>query len=402
MGIYLDNAATARTRPEVVEAMLPYFTEQYGNPSSLHEYGLYGKKAMQEARARIAELLGCGTHEICFTSGGTEADNMAIKGYCEANASKGKHIITSVVEHHAVLHTCQYLERHGYSVTYLPVDDNGVISLQQLERAIRPDTVLISIMFANNEIGTIMPVREIGAIAKAHGVAFHCDAVQAVGHCHIVPKELGITMLSMSGHKIGGPKGVGFLYVEDGTRLESFMHGGAQERRWRAGTENVPGIIGLAKAMECAYQSMEQTEKHLKRLSEHLRNRVLQEIPCVRINGVNHFGIEEGKRLRGNLSFSFAYVEASSLLVFLDMEGVHCSGGSACTSASSKPSHVLEAIGLPDGLVKGTIRITLSEENTLAEMDFVAEALKKNVAKLREMNPEYRSRNRGPHRFPMR
>ncbi len=402
MSIYLDNAATARTRPEVVEAMLPYFSEQYGNPSSLHEYGLNGKKAMQEARARIAELLGCGAHEICFTSGGTEADNMAIKGFCEANAAKGKHIITSAVEHHAVLHTCQYMERHGYTVTYLPVDDNGLISLQQLERAIRPDTVLISIMYANNEIGTIMPIREIGAIAKAHGVAFHCDAVQAIGHCRIVPKELGITMLSMSGHKIGGPKGVGFLYVEDGTRMESILHGGAQEKRWRAGTENVPGIIGLAKAMECAYASMSQTEKHLKQLSEHLRNRVLQEIPCVRINGVNRFDIEEGKRLRGNLSFSFAYVEASSLLVFLDMEGVHCSGGSACTSASSKPSHVLEAIGLPDGLVKGTIRITLSEDNTMAEMDFVAEALKKNVAKLREMNPEYRSRNRGPHRFPMR
>ncbi len=395
MGIYLDNGATTQTRKEVVDAMLPYFTEQYGNPSSLHEYGLHSKKALQEARTKVAELLGCNNHEIYFTSGGTEADNWAIKGYCEANISKGHHIITSAVEHHAILHTCQYLEKRGYSVTYLPVDDNGVISLQQLRQAIRPDTVLISIMYANNEIGTIMPVREIGEIAGAHGIAFHCDAVQAIGHCDIRPKELGITMLSMSGHKIGGPKGVGFLYVQEGTRMEPLLHGGAQEKQWRAGTENVPGVVGLAKAMECAYASREASEVHLQKLAEYLRNRVLQEIPCARINGVNRFSMDANARLRGNLSFSFAYVEASSLLVFLDMEGIHCSGGSACTSASSKPSHVLEAIGLPDGLVKGTIRITLSADNTMQEMDIVAEALKRNVAKLRDMNPEYKRRNRG-------
>lgn len=395
MGIYLDNGATTQTRKEVVDAMLPYFTEQYGNPSSLHEYGLQGKKALQEARTQVAELLGCNNHEIYFTSGGTEADNWAIKGYCEAHASVGRHIITTAVEHHAVLHTCRYMEKQGYTVTYLPVDDNGVISLQQLERSIRPDTVLISIMYANNEIGTIMPVREIGAIAGAHGVAFHCDAVQAIGHCDIRPKELGITMLSMSGHKIGGPKGVGFLYVHDGTRMEPLLHGGAQEKQWRAGTENVAGVVGLAKAMECAYASREASEAHLQKLAEYLRNRVLQEIPCARINGVNRFAVDADARLRGNLSFSFAYVEASSLLVFLDMEGIHCSGGSACTSASSKPSHVLEAIGLPDGLVKGTIRVTLSADNTMQEMDMVAEALKRNVAKLRDMNPEYKRRNRG-------
>ncbi len=394
MGIYLDNGATTRTKREVVDAMLPFFTEQYGNPSSLHEYGLASKRAMQEAREQIAECFGCHNHELYFTSGGTEADNMAIRGYCEAHVSEGKHIITTKVEHHAVLHTCRYLERHGYSVTYLPVDDTGAISLQQLEHSIRPDTVLISIMYANNEIGTMMPVHEIGRIAKSRGIAFHCDAVQAVGHTVIHPEELGITMLSMSGHKIGGPKGIGLLYVKEGTKLEPLLYGGAQEKTMRAGTENVPGIVGLAKAMVLAQAGMQEREEYLRRMAEYLRRRVLMEIPCVRINGANDFTVSKDLRLRGNLSFSFAYIEAASLLVFLDMEGIHCSGGSACTSASSKPSHVLEAIGLPDGLVKGTIRITLSEDNTMQEMDAVAEALKRNVAKLREMNPEYIARNR--------
>ncbi len=388
MGIYLDNAATRAMRPEVVEAMMPYFAEQYGNPSSLHEFGLKAKKALQEARGEVARRLECKPHEVYFTSGGTEADNWAIQGYLRANPDKGSHIITSAVEHHAILHTCQYLEKQGYTVTYLPVDENGVVSVERLRAAIRPETALISIMYANNEIGTVMPIPQIGALAKLHGIAFHCDAVQAVGHFRIAPEELGITMLSASAHKIGGPKGMGFLYVKDGTKMEPLLYGGAQEKRLRAGTENVAGAVGLAKAMEVVYEKMKENEVHLRDLSQHLVRRVMREIPYVKLNGTADF--TNGGRHRGIVSLSFAYVEASALLVYLDMQGIHCSGGSACTSASGAPSHVIQALGLPPTLVNGTVRISLDENNTIQEMDEVAAALREIVARLREMSEEYK------------
>lgn len=381
--IYLDNAATTKTKKEVVEAMLPYFCENYGNPSSI--YGLAGisKKAITQARDQIASALNCESKEIYFTAGGSESDNWAIKETALAYANKGKHIITSKIEHHAVLHTCQYLEKNGYEVTYLDVDEMGVVKLQELKAAIRPDTILISIMYANNEIGTIQPIKEIGEIAKEHGVLFHTDAVQAFGQLPIDVKELNIDMLSASGHKLNGPKGIGFLYIKNGLKLHSFIHGGAQERHRRAGTENVPGIVGLGKAVSLAFATMEERTKKEIELRDYLLNRVMAEIPYTRING------HRKNRLPNNANFSFQFIEGESLLIMLDMKGICASSGSACTSGSLDPSHVLLAIGLPHEIAHGSLRLTLGEDTTKEEIDFTIEAMKEIVAKLRAMSPLY-------------
>ncbi|NLY47555.1 MAG: cysteine desulfurase NifS [Clostridiales bacterium] len=381
--IYLDNAATTKTRPEVVEAMLPYFGELYGNPSSVYEFSALSKKALDESRATIASALGCDGSEIYFTSGGTEADNWALIATAEAYEQKGKHIITSKIEHHAVLHTCEYLEKRGFEVTYIDVDENGIVKLDQLEKAIRPTTTLISIMFANNEIGTIQPIKEIGEIAKKHNVLFHTDAVQAFGQLEINVKDLGIDMLSASAHKLNGPKGIGFLYIRKGVKIRSFIHGGAQERGRRAGTENVPYAVGFAKAVEIAVKTMkERTEKELQ-LRDYLIKRILSEIPYTRLNG------HRTKRLPNNANFSFQFIEGESLLIMLDMKNICASSGSACTSGSLDPSHVLLAIGLPHEIAHGSLRLTLSHENTFEELDYTVEVIKETVEKLRKMSPLY-------------
>lgn len=388
--IYFDNAATTRTEPEVLEAMLPYFVEEYGNPSSLHEYGLHAKKAVSEARMTIAELLGCKPNEIFFTSGGTEADNWAIKGTClarEAGNAEEKspgHIVTTAIEHHAVLHTCRFLEKRGYAVTYLPVDELGRISLTELANALRPDTFLISVMYANNEVGTVQPVGEIAELARQRGVAFHTDAVQAAGHFEEKLSTSGITFLSASAHKFGGPKGVGFLYVREGTKLVPLLHGGAQEQQMRSGTENVPGIVGMAKALELTMKKRREREKKVAELRDYFAGRLLAEIPMSRRNG------DPEECLSGNLNMSFAGVQASSLLVFLDMAGIHCSSGSACTSASSGASHVLLAMGLSDQWINGSVRMTLSEHNTKEQVDYAVEKMREFVAKLRDQNPAWK------------
>ena len=381
--IYLDNAATTKTRPEVVEAMLPYFTEFYGNPSSIYTFSAKSKEAVTKAREIIADSLGVKSNEIYFTAGGSEADNWALVAAAEAYEAKGKHIITSKIEHHAILHTCEYLEKRGYEVTYLDVDENGVVKLDELKKAIRPDTILISIMFANNEIGTIEPIKEIGAIAKEHGILFHTDAVQAYGHVPISADEYNIDMLSASGHKINGPKGIGFLYIRKGVKIRSFIHGGAQERRRRAGTENVPGIVGFGKAVQLAMDEMEERTKKEVEMREYLMEKVLREVPFTRING------SRTSRLPNNINFVFQFIEGESLLIKLDMAGICGSSGSACTSGSLDPSHVLLAIGLPHEIAHGSLRLTLSEENTMEEMDITADKIKEIVAYLRELSPLY-------------
>lgn len=381
--IYLDNAATTKTRPEVVETMLPYFTESYGNPSSVYEFSGISKKAITGARETIANALGAKSNEIYFTAGGSEADNWALIATAEAYESKGKHIITSKIEHHAVLHTCEYLEKRGFEVTYLDVDETGVIKLEELKKAIRPDTILISIMFANNEIGTIEPIKEIGQIAKEHGVLFHTDAVQAFGHVPINVDEYNIDMLSASGHKINGPKGIGFLYIRTGIKSRSFVHGGGQERKRRAGTENVPGIVGFGKAVELAIAEMDERIQKETDLREYLMNRVMDEIPYTRING------HRKNRLSNNVNFAFQFIEGESLLIMLDMKGICGSSGSACTSGSLDPSHVLLAIGLPHEIAHGSLRLTLDQVNTREEMDYVVESMKEIVDKLRSMSPLY-------------
>ena len=381
--IYLDNAATTKTRPEVVEAMLPYFTEFYGNPSSVYTFSAKSKEAVTKAREIIADSLGVKSNEIYFTAGGSEADNWALVAAAEAYEAKGKHIITSKIEHHAILHTCEYLEKRGYEVTYLDVDENGVVKLDELKKAIRPDTILISIMFANNEIGTIEPIKEIGAIAKEHGILFHTDAVQAYGHVPISADEYNIDMLSASGHKINGPKGIGFLYIRKGVKIRSFIHGGAQERRRRAGTENVSGIVGFGKAVQLAMDEMEERTKKEVEMREYLMEKVLREVPFTRING------SRTSRLPNNINFAFQFIEGESLLIKLDMAGICGSSGSACTSGSLDPSHVLLAIGLPHEIAHGSLRLTLSEENTMEEMDITADKIKKIVAYLRELSPLY-------------
>lgn len=381
--IYMDNAATTKTAPEVVEAMLPYFTEYYGNPSSVYELAGISKKAVNEAREKIADVIGAKANEIYFTAGGTEADNWAIKEAYEAYRDKGNHIITTKVEHHAVLHTCQWLEKQGAKVTYLDVDENGRIRLEDLEKAITPETILISIMAANNEIGTLMPVKEIGMIAKEHGILFHTDAVQAFGQIPLNVDECHIDMLSSSGHKINGPKGIGCLYIRKGLKLRSLIHGGAQERKRRAGTENVPAIVGYGVAAQRAAQSMEERTERERQVRDYMIEKIEKEIPYCRLNG------HRTLRLPNNVNFSFRFIEGESLLIMLDMEGICASSGSACTSGSLDPSHVLLAIGLPHEIAHGSLRLTLSEENTEEEMDFVAESIKEIVARLRNMSPLY-------------
>ena len=381
--IYLDNAATTKTAPEVVKAMLPYFSEHYGNPSSIYSLGTESKKAVSGVRESIAKSLGAATNKIYFTAGGSEADNWAIKATAEAYAQKGKHIITSAIEHHAVLHTCEYLEKRGFEVTYVGVDENGILKLDELEKAIRPDTILISVMFANNEIGTIQPIKEIGRIAKEHGVLFHTDAVQAYGQLPINVDEYQIDMLSASAHKLNGPKGIGFLYIRKGLKTRSFIHGGAQERSRRAGTENVPGIVGLGAASARAFSRMEEKTKKEIELRDYLIRRIEEEVPYCRLNG------DRTRRLPNNVNFSFRFVEGESLLIMLDMRGICASSGSACTSGSLDPSHVLLAIGLPHEIAHGSLRLTLSEENTKEELDTTVEAIKEIVARLRDMSPLY-------------
>ena len=381
--IYLDNAATTKTAPEVVEAMLPYFTEYYGNPSSVYGFAGKSKQAVDAARKTIADSLGAKPEEIYFTAGGSESDNWALKATAEAYASKGKHIITSKIEHHAILHTCEYLEKRGFEITYLDVDENGVVKLDELEKAIRPDTILISVMFANNEIGTIQPIEEIGAIAKEHGILFHTDAVQAFGQLPIHVDACHIDMLSASGHKLNGPKGIGFLYIRKGVKIRSFVHGGAQERKRRAGTENVPGIVGFGKAVERAMNSMEERTAKEREVRDYLIERVLTEIPYCRLNG------DRTKRLPNNANFSFQFLEGESLLIMLDMKGICGSSGSACTSGSLDPSHVLLAIGLPHEIAHGSLRLTLNEEISREDIDYVVDNLKEIVTQLREMSPLY-------------
>ena len=381
--IYLDNAATTKTCKEAVDAMLPFFTEYYGNPSTIYSLGQECKKAVTEVREVIAESLGANANEIYFTAGGSESDNWALKETALAYANKGKHIITSKIEHHAILHTCEFLETQGYEVTYLDVDNNGIVDMEQLKNAIRPDTILISIMYANNEIGTIQPVKEIGELARANGVLFHTDAVQAYAHEKINVDECHIDMLSASGHKLNGPKGIGFLYIRKGIKIRSFIHGGAQERRRRAGTENVPGIVGLGAAVKRSSAMLEEKAEKEKELRDYLITRISKEIPYCFLNG------HPTQRLSNNVNFGFEFIEGESMLIMLDMEGICASSGSACTSGSLDPSHVLLAIGLPHERAHGSLRLTVSEENTIEEMDKVVDCLKKIVERMRSMSPLY-------------
>lgn len=381
--IYLDNAATTKTAQEVVEAMLPYFTEYYGNPSSVYSFASQNKDVITRQREIIAETLGAKSNEIYFTAGGSEADNWALKAAADAFKDKGKHIITTKIEHHAILHTGEYLEKNGFEVTYLDVDENGIVDIEQLKAAIRPDTILISVMFANNEIGTIEPIKEIGEIAKEHKIVFHTDAVQAFGQVPINVDEYHIDMLSASGHKLNGPKGIGFLYIRTGVKIRSFIHGGAQERKRRAGTENVPGIVGLGTAVKRAAETMEERTAKETELRDYLIGRVLDEIPYTKLNG------HPEKRLPNNANFSFRFIEGESLLIRLDMAGICGSSGSACTSGSLDPSHVLLAIGLPHEIAHGSLRLTLNEEITKEDIDYVVDQLKVIVSDLRNMSPLY-------------
>ena len=381
--IYLDNAATTKTAPEVVEAMLPYFTEHYGNPSSVYGFAAANKEVVAEQREVIASALGAKANEIYFTAGGSESDNWALKAAAEAYGNKGKHIITTKIEHHAILHTCEYLEQNGYEVTYLDVDENGIVKLEELKNAIRPDTILISVMFANNEIGTIQPIRQIGEIAHEHGILFHTDGVQAFCQVPIQVDDCHIDMLSASAHKLNGPKGIGFLYIRKGVKIRSFIHGGAQERKRRAGTENVPGIVGFGAAVKRAAATMEERAEKETKLRDYLIKKLEEEIPYCRLNG------DRAKRLPNNVNFSFQFIEGESLLIMLDMKGICASSGSACTSGSLDPSHVLLAIGLPHEIAHGSLRMTLGEETTKEDLDFVVDSLREIVENLRKMSPLY-------------
>ena len=381
--VYLDNAATTKVSPDVVEAMLPYFTEIYGNASAVYDFGQKCKQAIEDARETIGSSIGTRASNIYFTAGGSESDNWALKGVAEVYKDKGKHIITTKIEHHAILHTCAYLEQQGYEVTYLDVDADGLVSPEDVKKAIRPDTILISVMFANNEIGTIEPIEEIGAIAHEHGILFHTDAVQAYAQVPIDVEKMHIDLLSASGHKLNGPKGIGFLYIRQGLKLKSFIHGGAQERKRRAGTENVPGIVGLGKAVEIAMATMDERIKKESELRDYLIARIEDEIPFAKLNG------HRVKRLPNNINFCFRFIEGESMLIMLDMAGICGSSGSACTSGSLDPSHVLLAIGLPHEIAHGSLRLTLSDEITKEQLDYVVDHLKEIVAKLRSMSPLY-------------
>ena len=380
--IYFDNAATTAVEPEVVETMLPYFTEAFGNASSPHGYGRSARQEMEKARDQVASLIGAKPEEIIFTSGGTESDNLALFGVLEAQEKKGKHIITSMVEHHAVLHTCEYLEKIGKAeVTYLPVDENGLIDPAEVEKAIRPDTVLISIMLANNEIGTIQPIAEIGEIAKKHQVTLHTDAVQAVGAISVDVNELNVDLLTLTAHKIYGPKGIGALFVRKGTRIKPLIHGGSHERNLRAGTESVVQIIGLGKAAEIAQRELKEDGERITKLRDYIISEVLEKIPYSRLNG------DSVHRLPNNVNMSFSFLEGEALLLMLDMKGIACSSGSACTSGSLDPSHVLLAIGLDHETAHGSRRITLGRHSTKEEADYLIQELPPIVARLRMMSP---------------
>lgn len=387
--IYLDHASTTPVRPEVVEAMIPYFTEHFGNPSSIYPLGQEASDAVAAARESLAGLIGAAPREIFFTSGGTESDNWAIKGFARANAAKGRHIITSAIEHHAVLHTCQALEREGFEVTYLPVDEHGLVSVEDFKAAMRPDTILASIMFANNEIGTIEPIRQLAAAAHEANVVFHTDAVQAFGHEPIDVNELGIDMLSASSHKIYGPKGVGLLYVRRGVKLQNLLDGGQQERGRRGSTENVPGIVGFARAAELAVDELAPEHNRQLALRDHAIRRILAEIPSAKLNG------SWESRLANNVSFSFEFIEGEGMLLQLAARGICVSSGSACTSGSLDPSHVLLAIGLPHEIAHGSLRLTLGRDTTLEDVDFAVDSLKATLQNLRMMSPLYEDFQQG-------
>ncbi|WMM23272.1 cysteine desulfurase NifS [Tissierella sp. MB52-C2] len=381
--IYMDNAATTPVKKEVLDEMMPYFTEKYGNPSSVYSLGSISKRAIEASREKIAKIINADKREIFFTGGGSEADNWAIKGIAYGNKQKGNHIITTKIEHHAVLHTCDYLQKNGFEITYLDVDEYGLINLDELKEAITDETILISIMFANNEIGTIQPIKEIGEIAKERKIYFHTDAVQAMGNIEIDVKELNIDLMSMSAHKFYGPKGIGALYIKQGVRIDSLISGGGQERNRRAGTENVAAIAGMGKAIELAYENLEDHNERLTKLRDSLIKKIEDNIPYVRLNG------HPTKRLPGNVNICFRFIEGESLLLSLDMERIAGSSGSACTSGSLDPSHVLLAIGLPHEIAHGSLRLSLGDFNTKEEIDYVVEKLVKIVDRLRQMSPLY-------------
>lgn len=381
--VYMDNAATTPVKKEVLEAMLPYFTDKYGNPSSIYKLGRESKGVLDQARDKVGNAIGANSKEIFFTSGGSEADNWAIKGVAFANKDKGNHIITTKIEHHGILHTCEYLEKQGFEVTYLDVNEYGIIDLKQLENSIKESTILISIMFANNEIGSIQPVKEIGQIAKKNNVYFHTDAVQAVGKLKIDVNQLNIDMLSMSAHKFYGPKGIGALYIKKGVKIHPYIHGGAQEKNRRAGTENVPSIVGLGKAVEFACQNMDEHNERVTKLRNKLINEIKSKISHVRLNG------HPEKRLPGNMNMCFEFIEGEALLLSLDMVGIAGSSGSACTSGSLDPSHVLLSIGLLHEIAHGSLRLSLGDFNTEEEVDYVVEQLISIVDRLRKMSPLY-------------
>lgn len=387
--IYFDHAATTPIKPGVIEEMMPYFTNKFGNASSIYSIGRESKKAIEEARERVAKALGAMAREIFFTGSGSEADNWAIKGVAYSNREKGNHIITTAIEHHAVLHTCQYLESDGFEVTYLQVDENGLVSPEQVRNAIKPNTILITVMFANNEIGTVQPIAEIGKIAKENNIYFHTDAVQAIGNIPINVNELNIDLLSLSAHKFYGPKGVGALYIRKGVKITTFLHGGAQERGRRASTENIPGIVGLGKAIELATNNIEQYNKKLIELRDRTIEEITEKVPFIKLNGDRY------KRLPGNVNFSFEFIEGESLLLMLDMKGIAASSGSACTSGSLDPSHVLLAIGLAHEIAHGSLRISFGDENTHEDVDYLMEVLPSIVERLREMSPLYEKVKRG-------
>lgn len=379
--IYLDNSATTKLNPIVLDEMMPYLKDMYGNASSIYSIGRESRKAIDKARDRVANALNANSSEIFFTNGGTESDNWAIKGVAFANRKKGNHIITTNIEHHAVLHTCQYLEKNGFEVTYLPVKENGIVDVNDFKKALRKDTILVSVMFANNEIGTVQPIKEIGEITKEKGIYFHTDAVQAVGNIPIDVNELNIDLLSLSAHKFNGPKGVGALYIRRGVNIEAFLHGGAQERNRRAGTENVAGIVGLGKAIEIATKDIEKKSKKLIELRDMTIKGLLEKIPDTRVNG------DLQKRLPGNVNVCFKYIEGESILLLLDMKGVCASSGSACTSGSLDPSHVLLAIGLPHEIAHGSLRLTFSTENSKDDVEYLLDILPSIVQRLRDMSP---------------
>ncbi len=381
--IYMDNGATTRVTEPVFEAMKPYFCEIYGNPSSAHNFGYVSRHAIDAAREQVAKAINADVNEIYFTGCGTESDNWAVRGAAYENLKKGRHIITTAIEHHAILHTCAQLEKEGFEVTYLPVDEYGFVTPEQLDAAIRPDTTLVSIMTANNEIGTIEPIAELAAVCKKHGVLFHTDAVQAIGSVKIDVKAMQIDMLSMSGHKFHAPKGIGVLYIRKGVRLQQFMNGGAQERNRRAGTENLASIVGIGKAIELATADIDAHNAQLSAIRDHMIERILKEIPFTRLNG------HPTTRLPGNVNVCFRFIEGESLLMLLDAKGIAGSSGSACTSGSLDPSHVLLAIGLPHEIAHGSLRLSLSEENTMEEADYVVDALVEIVSRLRSMSPLY-------------